>query len=428
MQKPLEGHKPREPFVVRLRLNFRLAEFFRVVQIQVNETHQPQDGVQAKEGKGADEQAGHAQKHRVEQRIMLCVHGIGVRLVFGELYGGAGMTLLAGGQNVGFRKMRAQIRRRQDIMVTMTVITGGHRRCRVRFAQRHGLAVISVAVARQAVFVAFAAALVADGFEIISLRIDDFMRGVAVRADRPARIAFGQQLPVNALVVGLLDAVMAFAAGLGDVGVVDGRIAVHGALDVMDAVTVVARGRDNQPHLQQRLPVDAVQILRRGLRVLDLIFLHQPRIAVTFGAGLGQVELEDRRRRIRHRQNAVRTVAVPAIGRARRAHRMAHAVDARGVILGFFLVAAGTIRRRQVGVVNQFLHAGVAIGAVQRAVNGFLKAVRRENRKRNLDSIHHAGVVGIRVAIETIRVRQLLDGIGPRRRGRCSQAEKQPAA
>ena len=110
MQKPLKRHEAREPFVVHLRLNFRLAEFLRVVQIEVDRAHQPPEGVQAEESERADEQAGHAQKHGVEQRIMLAVQRIGVRIVFGEADGGVGMTLLAGGQNVGFGQMRARDR------------------------------------------------------------------------------------------------------------------------------------------------------------------------------------------------------------------------------------------------------------------------------------------------------------------------------
>src|SRR5208282_3753632 len=100
-----------------------------------------------------------------------------------------------------------------------------------------------------------AAAFVADGFEIIALRIYDFMRGVTVRADRSARVAFGQQLTVNALVVSRFDAEMTFAASPGDVGVVDGRIAVHRAFDVVHTVAIVARRRHNQTHFEQRAAV-----------------------------------------------------------------------------------------------------------------------------------------------------------------------------
>ena len=195
----------------------------------------------------------------------------------------------------------------------------------------------------------FAAPLVADGFEIVAVRVHDLMRGVAIRADRPALVAFGQQLSVDALVVSLLDAQMTFAAGLGDIGVVDGRITIHVALDVMHAVAIVARGRHNQAHLDQRLPVDAVHVLRGRLGILHFVFLRQPWIAVAFGAGVRQVHFENRRSRIIDRQNVMRAVAIPAIGRAGGAERVAHAVDARGVILGLFLVADGAIGRRQTG-------------------------------------------------------------------------------
>ena len=154
---------------------------------------------------------------------------------------------------------------------------------------------------------------VADGLEIVALGIDDVVRAVAIGADRSARVALGQQLAVDALVVGLLDADVAFAAGLGDVGVVDGRIAVHGAFDVVHAVAIVAGRRDDQAHLQQRPAVDAVHVLRRGLGIFHLVFLRQVGVAVTFGAGLRQVQFEDRRRRVFDRQHVVRAVAVPAL-------------------------------------------------------------------------------------------------------------------
>src|SRR5208283_5437498 len=106
----------------------------------------------------------------------------------------------------------------------MAVVTGGDGGRGIGFAEGHGLAVIGVAIMFQPVGVASATTGVADGLEIVTLGILDVMRRMAIRADGSARIAFGQQLPVNALVVGFLDADVAFAAGFGDVGVVDGRI------------------------------------------------------------------------------------------------------------------------------------------------------------------------------------------------------------
>ena len=80
----------------------------------------------------------------------------------------------------------------------------------------------------------------------------DLVGGVAVGADRAFGVALEQQLAVDALVVDLLDADVALAAGLGDVGLVDRRAAVDAALDVVDAVAVVAGGGDDQAHLRAR--------------------------------------------------------------------------------------------------------------------------------------------------------------------------------
>ena len=113
-------------------------------------------------------------------------------------------------------------------METVAIVTGGDIRRGVGLAEQHRLAVICFPVCLQPVFMALAATLVAQGFEIIAGRVDDLMRAVAVNAHRAALVALGQQLAMDTLVVGFLNAHMAFAASLGDIRVVDGRIAVHG--------------------------------------------------------------------------------------------------------------------------------------------------------------------------------------------------------
>ena len=60
------------------------------------------------------------------------------------------------------------IGRRQDVVEAVAVVARGDFRRGIRFAEQHGLAVIGVPVARQPVGVALAAALVADGLEIIA--------------------------------------------------------------------------------------------------------------------------------------------------------------------------------------------------------------------------------------------------------------------
>ena len=77
-------------------------------------------------------------------------------------------------------------------MIAVAVIAGSDFRGDVGLAQGHGLAMISLAIMFEAVFVAFAAARVADGFKVFVFRIHDVMGGMAIGANRGARIAFGE--------------------------------------------------------------------------------------------------------------------------------------------------------------------------------------------------------------------------------------------
>ena len=336
------------------------------------------------------------------------------------------MTLPAGGEDVGFRQVRRRIGRRQHVVMAVTVVAGGHGRSHVRLAERHGLAVVGIPVMRQPVLVAFTAARVADGLEVVSFRLLNLVRRVTIRADRAALVAPGQQLAMDALKVGFLNADVALAAGFGDVGVVDGRVAVHSALDVMHAVAVVAGRRDNQSHLQERAAVDAFHVLRCGLRKLHLVFLRQPGIAVAPGAGLREVQLENRRRRVLHRQNAMRAVTIPAIGGARSSQLVAQAVDARGVIFRLLCMASVTVRRRQFALMHQVLDAGVAIHTVEHGMDGFLKGVGRK-KQRNDFPVHLAGRGRVQVAVEAVGVFEFVRGIRGEQTQAKAKAEKEDA-
>lgn len=61
MQEALEWHKACKPFIVFLHAGLGFTEFFRVVQREINHPRLPNDGVQAKEGEHADEQAGNGE-------------------------------------------------------------------------------------------------------------------------------------------------------------------------------------------------------------------------------------------------------------------------------------------------------------------------------------------------------------------------------
>src|SRR5512137_916452 len=106
-------------------------------------------------------------------------------------------------------------------MMAVAVVAGGDIGSDVRLAEGHGFAVVGVPVVGQAVLVAFATAGVAGHFEVAVLGGLDFVGGVAIGANRSTLVALGEDLAVDTLGVDLFDADVAFAAGFGDIGVVD---------------------------------------------------------------------------------------------------------------------------------------------------------------------------------------------------------------
>jgi len=165
--------------------------------------------------------------------------------------------------------------------------------------------------------------------------------------------------------------------------------------------------------------------LRRGLRKLHLVFLRQPWIAMAPGAGLREVQLENRRRRVLHRQNAMRAVTIPAIGGAGSSQLVAQAVDARGVIFRLLFMASGAVGRRQFGVVDEFLDAGVAVRAIEHGMDGPGEAVGGKDGERDGFAIHLPAVGRVGVAIQAIGVRQFFDGVGGGESRRCEWQAKQ---
>src|SRR4051812_24352500 len=96
MQEALERLKPGEPFTAILRVSFCFAESFRVGPIEIPRAPEPRHSMTAKESKHSSQQPRHAPKNSVQNRIVLAVERVGVRLVFREAGGRTGMTLPAG--------------------------------------------------------------------------------------------------------------------------------------------------------------------------------------------------------------------------------------------------------------------------------------------------------------------------------------------
>ena len=415
MEEALIGRKTGEPLIAFLGFDLGFAECFRVVRPEVAGAEEPQAGVGAEEEEDADQQAGHGDEGVVDLGIVFGVERIGVGKVLGEIGVGTGMAFLAGGDDVGLGKMGGGIGRGQHIVMAVAVVAGRDFRGEVGLAQQHGLAVVGIAIMFEPVLVATAAFFVAGSLEISAVRLGDFMGGMAIHTDGSVLAALGQNLAVDAGLVGFLDAEVAFAAGGGDIGVVDGGTAVHAAPDVMGAVAIVAGRGDDQSHFHQGAPVDAVGVLAGHLGILHPVLGGEAGIVVASGAGEGEIELEDGRIGVFDRNDVVGAVAVGAAGGGGGAAGLAHAVDAGGVLGVLGGMAGGALGRGQTGRMDQVLDGVVAVGAVEAGVNGFLKGVGVKEGEGHGFPGDGARGVGIAVALQAIRVGNGVGGEAARR-------------
>ena len=174
-------------------------------------------------------------------------------------------------------------------MVPVAVITGGDLRRIVGGPQGNGLAMIGLHIVLQAILMAFATALITGGLEESSGLGFDLVRTVAVCADRSAGIPFRQELTVDALHVSGFHAHMAFATGVGDMGMVDRGVTIDAAADIVHPVTVIAGGGDNQSEFEQGSAMDAFHVLVGRLWELHFVFRRQVGVAVAARTGGRQV-------------------------------------------------------------------------------------------------------------------------------------------
>ncbi len=120
----------------------------------------------------------------------------------------------------------------------MTVVTRGD----IWRAQRNSLSVIGFAIVFQTILVAGSTPFVADGFKMTAPDGLNLVGGMAVGADRSPFITRCKKLSVYTFLIGFLNPCMAFSAGFGGVGMVDGGIEIHTALDGVYPMAVRAGG------------------------------------------------------------------------------------------------------------------------------------------------------------------------------------------
>jgi len=127
-------------------------------------------------------------------------------------------------------------------------------------------------------------------------RHHDVVNAVAISADRRARHATLDCLPVNTLHELSCFRSMALAAGVWNVGLGNRRLLVRCRFDIVAVMTVGAYGRAHVA-ARDRFGVNALSI-RKKRTVADAAALHYRLITVTAAAGLGDIRSIDCRLRI----------------------------------------------------------------------------------------------------------------------------------
>ncbi len=233
-----------------------------------------------------------------------------------------------------------------------------------------------------------------------------------------------QALAVDAVDVLVLHALVALAAGGGDVALVDGRLWVRGGEDLVGPMAVGARGRlQGHPSLDG-LPVVALEEALQGVALTDTYGGHALGIAVASAARGGDVQGIDGGGGVALGPDLVGTVAVGAAGDEEL--RFPRGGMHSGLQLGRQVPVAAAGGCGQLFGVREFFDAIVAVHAGQafvhrpfQAVLGNLKAqplLGHDGLAERLVSTGHgvAGHARVRVALEAV-LRRRNRGVGGRR-------------
>ena len=194
------------------------------------------------------------------------------------------------------------------------------------------------------------------------------VRGVAVGADRRIHLAGRDRLAVDAFHVVRGDARMAVAAGLRNVGLEGGAGRILAAEDVVRAVAALAVGRDQQAFLGQRRSVNRIDVGRKDIG--EAVLLRHAVFAVAGAAGLGHVQRIDGGPLVILGKNGVRVAVATGAGMLGGV-----GVDAAGEFLRLARVALVALDLGDLVGVRIFLDVGVAVVALEAAVNALAEGV-----------------------------------------------------
>ncbi len=216
---------------------------------------------------------------------------------------------------------------------------------------------------------------------------------MAVGADRRIGLPAGDQLPMNAFPEILLNISMAFAAGLGNVEMIDGGSCKSRSQDLMSRtvgrMTVVASSRQIDA-TERGLSVDATFIELDRLAVDQFVLFCQVKVFVAAAASLRKVQRVDPRIFVGRGPDIMSPVAV---GATRDIGTIAEFTQAMILVNVIFFFMAITAHYLFDGIsMRQFLNSGVTIDTIKTRMNriGQSRLIRSVNFARRILMAFHA--------------------------------------
>ena len=232
---------------------------------------------------------------------------------------------------------------------------------------------------------------------------------MTIGAVRRQLVAARNSLPVNAGHERVLNVGVALAASCGHIEFVDGRSLFIGGQDLMRTMTIRADGGLLRSVLHGAA-VHALLIREEWLRA-PAVRLHQKLLSVTAAAGLRNIDVIDRRLRVRDCRGFVR--AAMAIdtrggGRFSGGELRVGAVAVGGLRVGVALRTGNLFGGR---VVCQAFDVGVAINACEHAAMHGVLQLACIDEKAVRFSVYIFAQRGVVVAGEAVLIFQLMLGI-----------------
>lgn len=195
--------------------------------------------MQTKKDENSKQESGHKSRRKIKHRVARAVGGIGMRVILGEIGVGKRMAALTGADDSVYVDRRTRIRFWQHVVGTMAIRTTGD----AGKSQSRHLAVKRIPIGLERLRVA-GAALTHD-LQLPRVHIDafDFVRRMAIDANRRPRIVCREGFSVNAIGKGIQHSGMTLAASFRHAPAVDRRLGIGARQNPMGAMATRAIGR-----------------------------------------------------------------------------------------------------------------------------------------------------------------------------------------